>query len=696
MAMVRRHWRGLLLGLVAGTLGLAAVAMLLGPVRVPARQLLVLLLAGPGGEASGGAQLPGPAGVWGGQDQVYRTILWEIRLPRILLALEIGAALALAGATYQGVFRNPLADPYILGVSSGAALGATLAFAGQVGLGWPGLSGPSGPGGGALVPICAFAGALGNTLLVYGLARSAGRMPLTSLLLAGVAVSALASALVSIILLFTGDWMKQVVFWTMGSLSGSSWTAVRSILPFLLIGGAVVVAAARPLDLFLLGEERAESTGLSVERAKLLLLTAGALLSAAAVATGGVVGFVGLIIPHAARLLVGPEHRRLLPVASALGAAFLLAADTLSRLVVAPRELPLGVITALAGAPFFLWLLRQAGRPDSSARAGRVPGLPGRQAGVMPPVRADRPLLACGERGPTVLGAPGGAGGSAGESAAPVLEAIGVKTVLGGRPILHGVSLSIAPGELVAIIGPNGAGKSTLLRTLAGLLPLAGGEVRVGGVSLDKLSRRQLSRRVAFVPQAPDFRFELTVAGVVALGRYAHQSWWGGERPGDREAVARALAYTGLEGYGNRPVTTLSGGEAQRVVLAQALAQEAPFLLLDEPTAHLDLNYQVEIMALLDALRRPGPDRGGRPRAAKAILVVMHDLNLAAAWCDRLILLSAGVVVREGRPEHVLEPSLLEEIYGTPVFVETNRSTGRPQVFVMPPATGTPVTGALS
>ncbi|MBE3582636.1 MAG: iron ABC transporter permease [Limnochordaceae bacterium] len=319
-------------GLLLAVLGATAAA--LGPVAVPLPQLLNILLH-PRGSAA---------------PEYLQTIVWQIRLPRVLLAMEVGAALSLAGVTYQGLFRNPLADPYVLGVSSGAALGATLAVV------WRHWGGPSGAW---VLPALAFAGALFTTAVVYLLGQQGRRLPLTGLLLAGVAVSAMSSALVSALLIFAGQSMQEVVYWMMGSLNGRGWPEVVSILPFLAGGSAILAVSARPLDLFLAGEERAQALGLPVEATKLLLLTSGALLAAAAVATSGVIGFAGLIIPHAARLLVGPAHRRLLPAAALLGAAFLLATDTVARLMVQPVELPIGVITAVCGSPFFLWLLRR-------------------------------------------------------------------------------------------------------------------------------------------------------------------------------------------------------------------------------------------------------------------------------------------------------------------------------------------------
>lgn len=283
----------------------------------------------------------------------HETILLVVRLPRVVLAALIGIALSLAGAVYQGVFRNPMADPYVLGISSGSALGAVLAMMLTLRFDFLGLG---------TVPPLAFLGGIGTMFLVYRLASTHGRLPILPLLLTGIAVSSLLSALVSIALFFSEDRLRGIMFWLMGGLSHADWSYVRLVLPYVLVGAVVLLLFSRDLNALLLGEEPAAHLGIPVEARKFLLLLISSLLTACAVSVSGMISFVGLVIPHITRLLVGPDHRRLLPASALAGASFLTIADTLARTLVAPTELPVGVVTALFGGPFFLVILHKKKR----------------------------------------------------------------------------------------------------------------------------------------------------------------------------------------------------------------------------------------------------------------------------------------------------------------------------------------------
>jgi len=278
------------------------------------------------------------------------TIIMEIRLPRVILAGLVGAALATAGATYQGLFRNPLADPYLIGVAQGASLGAVIGF--LLPSTWHGL-------GFSIVPPLAFIGALGSTAIVYSLARVGKTLPMTTLILAGVALGALLASIVSYLIISSGEKMHGIIFWLMGSFSLSQWSEVKLVIPYVTVGIAVILLYARPLNIMQLDEEQAQQLGISVEKLKLVLLATATLITAAAVSFVGTIGFVGIIIPHAVRLVWGPDHRFLLPFSILTGAIFLILADLLARTIMAPTEVPIGVITALCGAPFFLYLLRR-------------------------------------------------------------------------------------------------------------------------------------------------------------------------------------------------------------------------------------------------------------------------------------------------------------------------------------------------
>jgi iron complex transport system permease protein len=282
----------------------------------------------------------------------WETVLFQIRLPRVVLAGLVGAALALAGAVYQGLFRNPLADPYLIGVSSGAGLGATLAIYFTVQVRWAGLG---------AISILAFFGALLATAIIYALARVGGKTPVTTLLLAGVALGAFLSSITTYLMLSGKEAFHtfHVLSWMMGSLALANWQQVRVLIPYLLVGSAIILVNARSLNVLQLDEEQAQQLGLNVERIKLALVVAASLTTAAAVAVSGIIGFVGLIVPHAVRLVWGPDHRFLLPMTTLVGAIFLILADGVARILLSPNELPVGVITAFCGAPFFLYLLRQ-------------------------------------------------------------------------------------------------------------------------------------------------------------------------------------------------------------------------------------------------------------------------------------------------------------------------------------------------
>jgi iron complex transport system permease protein len=275
-------------------------------------------------------------------------IITGIRLPRIILSGVVGMALGTAGATYQGLFRNPLADPYLIGVAQGAALGAVIGFV----LPWT-------FGGNYLIPILAFAGAVMAVSVVYLISRVGKTVPMTTLILAGVAIGALLMSLTDYLTLLSADKVRNILSWFMGNFSTSSWEQIRIISPYIAVGIVVIFFFARPLNVMQLDEEQAQQLGINVERTKIILLGAATLITAAAVCFVGTIGFVGIIVPHIVRLIWGPDHRLLLPLSAISGAILLILADTASRTLIAPSEIPVGVITAFIGAPFFLFLLRR-------------------------------------------------------------------------------------------------------------------------------------------------------------------------------------------------------------------------------------------------------------------------------------------------------------------------------------------------
>lgn len=286
--------------------------------------------------------------------EAYRpffTILFTLRLPRTVLVAITGAALAGSGAGYQGLFRNPLADPYLIGVASGAGLGAIVGMS----AGWTGqLLGLM------AVPVMAFCGAMLTVAIVYQLARVGHTLPTTNLILAGVAVSSFATALTSFLMISSSGEVRRALVWLLGGASMSGWQPVLAELPYAVLGLGVLLTCGHALNVMQVGDEQAQQLGLHVERVRRMVIISASLATAAAVSFSGIIGFVGLVVPHIVRIVWGGDYRRILPLSVLGGATFLLAGDILARVVMAPQEIPVGVITALVGAPFFLWVLRRA------------------------------------------------------------------------------------------------------------------------------------------------------------------------------------------------------------------------------------------------------------------------------------------------------------------------------------------------
>ncbi|MEV7283650.1 iron ABC transporter permease [Streptomyces sp. NPDC093252] len=325
--------------LVAGLLVLIPVAAGIGAYPIPVGDVLGSVLHRIG---AGGQEL----------DRVAESVLWNVRFPRIVLALLVGASLGCAGALMQGVFGNPLAEPGTIGVSLGAAVGAVASIA----LGLSFL-------GNWTLPAMAFVSGLATVLLVYAMARAGGRTEVVTLILTGIAVNAFCGALVGLFI-FLADTaaVNQITFWQLGSLSQATWPKVLAVLPCAALGLAIAPFYARKLDLLALGDRPARHLGVEVERLRIVLILVVALLTAAAVSVSGVIGFVGLVVPHLLRMAAGPGHRFLVPGSALGGALVLLGADLAARTLAAPAEMPLGVLTALVGSPFFFWLLRRTRR----------------------------------------------------------------------------------------------------------------------------------------------------------------------------------------------------------------------------------------------------------------------------------------------------------------------------------------------
>ena len=339
-AELRPGWvaAGILAGVVAGVAGLV-----LGPAQIGTWDVLVELVD----------RLPF-IDTESGLGERQQAIIWEIRLPRVVLGLLVGAMLATAGGAYQGVFRNPLADPYLLGVAAGAGFGATVAIVSGLGDGI-GIVDP--------IPMMAFAGALAAVVLTYLVGATGGRLdPVTSLVLAGVAVASFFTAIQTFVQQRHSETIRQVYFFVLGQLRTAGWDEVTLLAPYTGVCLAVILAVRRRMDTLAVGDEEAGALGLDVRRVRLVTVVAASLGTAAAVSVSGLIGFVGIIVPHTIRLLFGSSYRVILPLTVLFGGAFLVAADLVARLALEPAEMPIGVVTAFLGAPFFVLILRTTRR----------------------------------------------------------------------------------------------------------------------------------------------------------------------------------------------------------------------------------------------------------------------------------------------------------------------------------------------
>ncbi|MBE3558848.1 MAG: iron ABC transporter permease [Ktedonobacteraceae bacterium] len=341
--------RGLLAPLILGFFFILLIAVLLlaisaGSTRIPLESIVQILL--------NGTRIFHFVPRW---DASAEVIIWQVRLPLVIGAAVVGAALAVAGVLFQGMLRNPLADPYLIGTSSGASLGAAISFVLPLDTFYGALF--------PLTPLLAFLGAIATVLFVYAIARSGRRTPVVTLLLAGVVINAVMTAFQTVILTFSPQarFAGQALFnWLSGGIAVTGWPPILLVSGLVLAGSILAFGLSNILDTFALGEEGAATLGLNVEKARFAIVIIASLITAAAVSISGLIGFVGLVIPHAIRLLLGPRHRPLIPASALGGAIFLVLADLLARTVAAPAVLPVGVCTALVGAPFFLYLLRKS------------------------------------------------------------------------------------------------------------------------------------------------------------------------------------------------------------------------------------------------------------------------------------------------------------------------------------------------
>jgi len=561
---------------------------------------------------------------------VARAVVFDLRMPRVVASAVVGAALSLAGLLLQATTHNPLADPYLVGTSAGATLAMVLV--GSVGL-------PATALGHALLPLVAFVGALGAVRVVFSLARAGGPATPTKVLLAGLVVTAFAGAATSFVLYrFDAARLRSAALWMMGGVSVGG---LGETLPALLVLAVATLFAARrahDLDALALGDEAARGLGAAVETLVPRAVWASAALCAVAVALAGILGFVGLLVPHALRALVGRAHRALVPASVLGGAAFLCLADVGARVLVAPAELPLGILTALAGAPMLLALLRRETATPLQATPASSPHMRTMPAAGEP--ATDPPASSCA-----------------------ALSARGLGVRYGARRALEPCDLDVQTGEILCVLGPNGAGKSTLLRALCGATP-SDGRVLLDGRDLRACAPAERARSVVLLPQHTSPDEATTVLELVTLGRTPHLArqsspWRTATLTAvDRAAIAAALDTLDATSLAARPLGTLSGGERRRALLAMILATEARVLLLDEPLVALDLPHQVALFRILGRLAR---ERG------VALVLTLHDLALALRLGDRVALVDRGRLLRVADAATLVASGLLQQVFGEDV-----------------------------
>jgi ABC-type cobalamin/Fe3+-siderophores transport system ATPase subunit/ABC-type Fe3+-siderophore transport system permease subunit len=608
--MSRAAWiTGLLL---ASYLGLALLGTAWGTAAVGSGQAVRCLAAGIG--LGDDADVPA----------TVRFVVLHVRLPQMLLLGLVGAALACAGGALQATFENPLADPSVLGVTGGAALGAVLAI--HTGLAENVF---------LALPLSGFLGALAAGLAVYCLTYLSGRPTVHTLLLIGVAVGSICMAGISLVMVLSQQHrLQELLFWLVGGVRNQTWEHVGFAAPAIVPGCVLLVSLHRRLDALLLGEEQALAVGVPAAGTRLLVLGLAALVTGAATAVSGSIAFVGLMVPHMLRRLTGARAIDLLPACLTGGAAFLTACELLARTMSGPVPVQLGILTAFLGGLFFLVLLRKGEQGTCAPWYGYQSGKGYYTRGLTPPVRLRQLRMT-----------------------PPLLQTRHVTVRRGERLLLDGLSVTLQPGSMTVLLGPNGAGKTTLMRVLAGVLPPTAGEVCLEERRLDDLGRRAIARQCAYLPQQTATAFEIRVEDAVMLGRYPHIGAWGRLRRDDFERVGWALERVGVAGLRGRLLPTLSGGERQRVFLARALAQEAPILLLDEPTAALDIGHQLELMGLLAELHREG----------RTILAALHDLRPALEFFPRALLLNNGRLCADGPTREVILGPALEAAFGVRV-----------------------------
>ena len=558
----------------------------------------------------------GLADITGTEAARQELVVMSLRLPRTLMAILVGAGLAIAGAVLQGIFRNPLADPTLVGVSSGAAFAAALTIVLSTGsLGW--LFSYFGY---FTLPIFAFFGGLATTMVLYKMATRHGKTSVSTMLLAGIAIGALANAGTGILIFYSNDdQLRDLTFWMMGSVGGATWSTVLPLfllLPVFLL----LLSAANPLNKLLLGGREARLMGVDVDRLVRWLIVGVALTVGAAVSVSGVIGFVGIV--------VSPYHTP----------------DCWSR--------SSSCFAGIASA-------RRA-TDGIGGYAGQNLGGTGGTAHWDPDRHHGGSLLhlAFARHAPHF-------------GRLIMLRADNVSLKIGSNQILNEVSLMVKPGEFLCLLGPNGAGKSSLVQLMTGERMPSQGQASLDGRLISDFKPMELARRRGVLSQHTELSFAFTAAEVVSLGladgiREPELEYW-------------ALDQVGLADRGHQSYPTFSGGEQQRIHLARVLLQlrsgqvkgETQYLILDEPTASLDLAFQHHVLGLARKLAETG----------LGVMAVLHDINQAIRYADRVTILKQGQIAVNGNPKEVISADRVGDIYGLEVHILNHPESGLPYIL---------------
>ena len=535
-------------------------------------------------------------------NSMVMTIVYKMRLPRNILAVLIGANLAVSGVLLQSVMKNPLADPGITGVSSGASVAAIIIL-----LLMPQLSGA--------LPLFAFVGGAIACALVFIMAWKNGLRP-ERIVLAGVAINTILGGFISLLSTLFSDRIQSAILWLNGSLATKTWSHVDMLFLYSLIGLGLSLFLIRSANVLQLGDESAKNLGFNVSRTRLVISAVAVFLAAISTAVVGIISFIGLIVPHIARLLMGSDHKYTIPFSMVLGAIVLLIADTLARTIGGSIEYPSWCYYINCRWTIFLIFIKK-----------------------------ERELV--------------------------MLCAKDLKVGYEDRIIIDNLNLSIKQGEIVSIIGPNGCGKSTLLKTLSRMISPISGKVYLEGTELKYLKNKLISQKICLLSQHNQAPNDLTVEQLVYYGRLPHKKWYEHKSEEDKLFIDWAIEQTGLTRYKDKPIGSLSGGERQRAYIAQALCQKPTILLLDEPTTYLDISYQLELMELIQEINK---------KLNITVVMVLHELNQASRYSNRLIIMKQGTIISDGAPNEIIDQQTIESVYQIQCEIDLDPISNKPRI----------------